>query len=388
MERIVRAMMDLIAYEVCGKTIDKTQYALTEDALIQMYKLAKSHDLAHLVGDALIKNGLIANEEIKAKFQQQILLAVCRYEQLQYELTRLKATLNDAEIPFIPLKGSVIRQYYPEPWMRTSCDIDVLVKEADVSRAMDVLLKCFDGKNITRTHHDISFMTSGSVHIEVHHSLIEGGRIGTAEKLLENIWDYAEPINSSFERLLRDDMFYYYHLAHMAKHLEGGGCGVRPFLDLWLLEHIEHDEEKRVRLLEAGGLNTFAAVASQLAAHWFDGKEAEEPALELEKYLIDAGAYGSSENHAAVKQVQKHSKASYILTRIWMPYRDLKLLYPRLERHPVLLPVYELKRWCKLLKPSMLRRKTKELQTISGMSDAKIDRAGKLMSTLGLIPGE
>lgn len=388
MERIVRAMMDLIASEVCGKTIDKTQYALTEDALIQMYKLAKSHDLAHLVGDALIKNGLIANEEIKAKFQQQILLAVCRYEQLQYELTRLKATLNEAEIPFIPLKGSVIRQYYPEPWMRTSCDIDVLVKEADVSRAMDMLLKCFDGKDITRTHHDISFMTSGSVHIEVHHSLIEGGRIGTAEKLLENIWDYAEPINSSFERLLRDDMFYYYHLAHMAKHLEGGGCGVRPFLDLWLLEHIEHDEEKRVRLLEAGGLNTFAAVASQLAAHWFDGKEAEEPALELEKYLIDAGAYGSSENHAAVKQVQKHSKASYILTRIWMPYRDLKLLYPRLERHPVLLPVYELKRWCKLLKPSMLRRKTKELQTISGMSDAKIDRAGKLMSTLGLISGE
>lgn len=388
MERIVRAMMDLIAGEVCGKTIDKTQYALTDDALLQMYKLAKSHDLAHLVGDALIKNGLIANEEIKAKFQQQILLAVCRYEQLQYELIRLKATLNDAEIPFIPLKGSVIRQYYPEPWMRTSCDIDVLVKEADVSRTMDVLLKCFDGKNITRTHHDISFMTSGSVHIEVHHSLIEGGRIGTAEKLLENIWDYAEPINSSFERLLRDDMFYYYHLAHMAKHLEGGGCGVRPFLDLWLLEHIEHDEEKRVRLLEAGGLSTFAAVAGQLAAHWFDGKEAEEPALELEKYLIDAGAYGSSENHAAVKQVQKHSKASYILTRIWMPYRDLKLLYPRLERHPALLPVYELKRWCKLLKPSMLKRKTKELQTISGMSDAKIDRTGKLMSTLGLISGE
>ena len=388
MEKIVRTMMDLIASEVCGKVIDRTQYELTDDELVKMYQLAKSHDLAHLVGDALIKNALIANEEIQAKFQNQLLLAVCRYEQLQYELTRLKATLNDAEIPFIPLKGSVIRQYYPEPWMRTSCDIDVLVKEADVSRAMDVLLKCFEGKDITRTHHDISFMTSGNVHIEVHHSLIEGGRIGTAEKLLENIWDYIEPINGSFERLLRDDMFYYYHLAHMAKHLEGGGCGVRPFLDLWLLEHTEHDEEKRVRLLEAGGLNTFAAVACQLAAHWFDGKEVEETALELEKYLIGAGAYGSNENHAAVKQVQKHSKARYLVMRIWMPYRDLKLLYPRLERHPALLPVYELRRWCKLLKPSMFKRKTKELQTISGMSDAKVDRTGKLMSALGLISGK
>lgn len=31
MERIVCAMMDLIASEVCGKTIDKTQYALTDE---------------------------------------------------------------------------------------------------------------------------------------------------------------------------------------------------------------------------------------------------------------------------------------------------------------------------------------------------------------------
>ena len=385
MEKIVRAMMELIAGEVCGKTIDKSPCELTDDELIQIYGLSKSHDLAHLVGNALIKNGLITNDAIKAKFQHQILLAVYRYEQLNYALARLKSALNGAEIPFIPLKGSVIRQYYPEPWMRTSCDIDVLVKEQDVSRAMDVLLKCFDGKNITQTHHDIAFMTSGNVHIEVHHSLIEGGRIGTAEKPLEDIWDYAEPTDGSFERLLRDDMFYYYHLAHMAKHLEGGGCGVRPFLDLWLLEHTKHDEEKRAVLLENGGLNTFAGVASQLAARWFDGKEAGETALELEKYLIGAGAYGSHENHAAVKQVQKHSKASYILMRIWLPYRDLKLMYPLLDRYPVLLPVYECKRWCRLLKPSVFKRKTKELRTISGVSDAKIDRTGKLMNTLGLI---
>ncbi|MBO4954226.1 MAG: nucleotidyltransferase family protein, partial [Clostridia bacterium] len=32
-------------------------------------------------------------------------------------------------IDFMPLKGAVIRQYYPEPWMRTSCDIDIHVKK-------------------------------------------------------------------------------------------------------------------------------------------------------------------------------------------------------------------------------------------------------------------
>lgn len=129
MEKIIHAMMELIASEVCGKSIDKTRYSLTDEELAKLYKLSKSHDLAHLVGDALIKNNLIGDGEIKAKFQKQIMLAVYRYEKINYELGRLRKVLNEAEIPFIPLKGSVLRRYYPEPWMRTSCDIDVLVHE-------------------------------------------------------------------------------------------------------------------------------------------------------------------------------------------------------------------------------------------------------------------
>ena len=34
---------------------------------MRLYKLSKAHDLAHLVGDALIKNDLIENDEIKEK---------------------------------------------------------------------------------------------------------------------------------------------------------------------------------------------------------------------------------------------------------------------------------------------------------------------------------
>ena len=79
MEKIIRVMMDLIAYEVCGTNIDKSQYSLTDEELV-LYKLSKSHDLAHLVGDALIKNDLIEDGEIKAKFQKQIMLAVYRIE--------------------------------------------------------------------------------------------------------------------------------------------------------------------------------------------------------------------------------------------------------------------------------------------------------------------
>ena len=43
MEKIIHAMMDLIASEVCGKNIDKSQYTLTDEELVKLYKLSKSH---------------------------------------------------------------------------------------------------------------------------------------------------------------------------------------------------------------------------------------------------------------------------------------------------------------------------------------------------------
>lgn len=55
MENFISTMMNLNASEVCGKTIDKPQYVLSDEEFATLYKLSKSHDLAHLVGDTLIK---------------------------------------------------------------------------------------------------------------------------------------------------------------------------------------------------------------------------------------------------------------------------------------------------------------------------------------------
>ena len=115
--------------------------AFEEDDLIRLYRLSKAHDLAHLVGDALIRNRLLSDGEVKAKFEKQMMTAVYRYERINYELNCLTEALNQAEMPFIPLKGSILRQYYPEPWMRTSCDIDILVREEDIDAATQAIEK-------------------------------------------------------------------------------------------------------------------------------------------------------------------------------------------------------------------------------------------------------
>lgn len=384
MDSIVRAMMELIASEACGKEIDPAQYHFSDKNLTRLFDLAKAHDLAHLVGEALIKNDLIENERIKMGFQEQILLAVYRYDSINKELDALRKILNEFKIPFLPLKGAVLRNYYPEPWMRTSCDIDILVHQKDLESTLKLLLKHLNGKEMKRTPHDVSFATSEGVSVELHYDLIEKGRIGKAEELLKTIWDYAACIKGTTEYALSDEMFYYYHLSHMAKHIEGGGCGVRPFLDLFLLNSVEHDQEKRNALLKSGGLEQFADAATGLAGYWFDRQKPNALILELENYILTSGAYGNLKNRAAVKQLEKSGKRNYIFSRIWLPYRDMVLYYPSLKGRKLLLPFYEFKRWCKLLRPSMFRRKKKELRLIANLSDEQVQNTNHLLKNLGI----
>lgn len=369
MEKIIRTMMDLIAYEVCGMTIDKSQYELTDEELAKLYKLSKSHDLAHLVGDALIKNDLIEDGEIKAKFQKQMMLAVYRYEKINYELGRLRKVLNEAEIPFILLKGSVLRRYYPEPWMRTSCDIDVLVHESDLERAVSVLTSAAGYKADSKGSHDVGMFSDSGVHLELHYSLIEDKIVGSAADILRSAWENASPVSDTSEYVFGDDLFFFYHTAHMAKHFVNGGCGIRPFLDIWVLNHrVSFSRKKRDALLAEGGLLTFAKQAEVLSEAWLGNGEHTEITRRMQDYLLKGGVYGTTKNRISVQQIRKGGKIRYAFSRIWLPYDVLKLHYPSLEGKRWLFPIFEVRRWFKLIFCGGFKRSVNELKLNSSMT--------------------
>mgnify|MGYP000152239857 CR=1 FL=1 len=79
--------------------------------------------------------------ELGEKLKQQENLALYRYMNQDYALQEIGEVFTEKQIPFLPLKGSVLREEYPEPWLRTSGDIDILVHEQDVKRASQVLME-------------------------------------------------------------------------------------------------------------------------------------------------------------------------------------------------------------------------------------------------------
>ena len=383
MEKIIRTMMDLIAYEVCGKEIDKSQYALTDDELAKLYKLSKSHDLAHLVGDALIKNNLIGDSEIKAKFQRQIMLAVYRYEKINYELGRIRKVMNEAEIPFIPLKGSVLRRYYPEPWMRTNCDIDVLVHEEAVDQAAQTIVDKLGYTYEKKQYHDISLMSDGGVHLELHHTIKENK--ANIDALLSDCWDYAAP-SGDYECCFTNEFFYFHQVAHASYHFLHGGCGVRPILDLYLLQRkMPFGSTVLDEMLERSGIKKFFDAAKALSEVWFGGSEHSGVTRRMEQFVISGGVYGTKKNSMAVCQQKEKGRLGYIINRIWLPYELLCVTYPRLKGRKYLQLFYEIKRWFRIFNPEARKHKKRDLDIIKGLDAEQKAEVNQMLSDLGLM---
>lgn len=340
----------------------------------EVLALAKRHQMEHIVSHALLKNG---QKEYAKPLHQSIWMS----EQQGFVLDQVRGAFNGREIPFIPLKGAVLRGLYPEGWMRNSCDIDVLVRESDLASAEAALTGLGYVKSNGKTAHDITF-TAGAVCLELHYTLIEEYRLPQIAAVLDRVWDYSYLVHD-YEYAMADEMFYFYHIAHMVKHFENGGCGVRSFVDLWMLDHwMAFDCQKREDLLLQGGILTFAQAAERLAEHWFSGGDATGLDT-MEQFVFTGGAYGTTVNGVTVKKVLRGGRWRHILSRLFVPYAQLKRYYPVLQKHPYLLPVYEVVRWVQAL--DRKNRYLHELGASLKESSGEAERTAQMLQELELL---
>jgi len=369
---------------VCGETLTPEDKALfTGTPLLSVCKIAKAHDLAHLLKGFFDKEN-IPFEKNYEKLEQAEILAICRHERIAQTTTLLVKALENAKIPFILLKGSVLRGYYPEPWMRTSCDIDVLVHENDLKKTVELLANEYGYSwNGKKNYHDVSLFTESKVHIELHHSIKENKP--NLDKVLEKAWDYAKPKNGGAEHVFTNEFFLFHQLAHCAYHFTAGGCGIKPILDLWIIRNkmnLTLDKTVFEGLLEKAKLTAFYNAVVDLSDVWFSGKEETPLTKEMTEYILKGGVYGSAENGITVRRSKKKGKVAYFLSRLFMPYSLMKLKYPVIAKFPPLLPFFYVVRLFSLLNPKTAKKAVKETKITLSTTDESVAKTQNLLKQL------
>lgn len=370
----------LLTDAICGNgTTPTPPPSMTDEEIEAITRLSQKHDLTHLIGVALESASPEDKNRYKPFFTASI-KAMYRYEWLKGEQNKIYALLEQYNIPYIPLKGAVIRDLYREPWHRTSCDIDILIPEERLEEAVSAFEKDLSYSKGKRSLHDVPLTAPNGVHFELHFDIDETYVDRT------EFWDDAKPLTQgSCRYTMSAEMVILTHIAHMAKHFANGGCGLRPFLDLWLMkEKLTYDRTKLAQMLDSHGLTEFHKAVVGLVDVWFDGKTPNETEMMVQEFLMPAGAYGDLDNRVSVVRSKEKGGALYVIYRIFPPLSILKTVYPVLAKHPCLLPVCWVRRWIRLICTGKLKKVKMEYDIYHRLDEDEVNKTKDLIQRLQL----
>lgn len=385
MKKDIEALLSLIRCALFGTEPCEEIKSVAKEHAESICKMAMYHDAAHLLAYAYKKSGIkLEDADVVYKLKWHQAMAIMRYENLRNEYDAVSALLEKDGIDFIPLKGIKIRELYPEAWMRTSCDMDILVREEDVERAVDAIVEKLGYKQGERDYHDISLFSPTGEHLELHFSIKEN-RPGI-DFLLEKIWEYAFPVaENKHEYTLENEFLVFHGVSHMSYHFTEGGCGIKSFADLlFITQNVDYDREKLASMLYDCKIHTFYNAALKLAGVWFGNDKHDDVTLSMQRYLLRGGVYGSKENLVKVNSANK-GKLSYVISRIFMPYEQLIIRYPEIEGKKYLVPFYQAKRWFESLVSGRMKESSRELSISKNITESELEKVSELLKKLELV---
>ena len=349
--------------------------------LAEVFLLSKKHDLAHMAGEVLLSRASLP-EKLKAAFETEAGKALYRYTRLWGSYAKVQSLFEENAVDYLPLKGARLRHLYPRKEMRTSCDVDILVKETDLSRAT-ALLEGLGFQKDGETYHDVALSLGEGIHLELHYNITENDP--RTDGLLSSVWEQAKSVGGTHEYEMTPAFFAFHIVSHAYSHFARGGCGIRALMDLWVLRHRSDFDESGTRALcESVGLLPFFEGFLSLSEAWFSGKEKDELSALMQDFILRGGIYGTRENRVNAGAGQKKSRLRYALSRIFLPMRYLSLSYPILKKHPMLMPFYQAKRWCRILFGKKRAGALAELSATASLDKGAKEATALLFDRLGL----
>lgn len=340
---------------------------IDDETMTELFIVSKKHDLAHIVADVLYNNGVLKSDsEIAQLFKQAQFNALYRYTRQDYAKEQVYKLFEEEKIKFIPLKGSVLRDYYKEPYMRTSGDVDILVEEKNLNQAKNALCKKLGFLvNAENKLHDVSLYTPEGVHIELHFSILSNKK--NIDRVLKRVWEYIQD-TECFKKSMIPEYFMFHHISHMYYNFVNGGCGVRPFIDLYILKkELNYNEEGLQKLLDECKILKFYYSVMELLDVWFGEAKNNKITEAMEIYILNGGVYGSLENKTAINENIYGNRIKYLLRRLFMPYNAIYYRYPILSKHKWMYPFILVYRIISVISPKRRKRVSDEMQALGNI---------------------
>lgn len=351
-------LIELLRGAVTDKTVAEPDENIDFDVI---YDIAKRHNVQTTAyyGLKKIKGGL--PDKARAKWENAHLHGISGSVRQLAELKNISAVFTKENIVHLPLKGSVMKHMYASPDMRAMADMDILIRPEDQKKVYDIMMGMgYSCEIYGKFHHDV-YKKEPIYNIEIHVSLFDSYD-GAWYDYYNNILDRTSAGENEYVRVLGDEDFYVYNIAHFAKHFQSSGSGIRSIMDIYVMKKAMPDMDMDYvnKQLEKLELSDFYRKAEALEKYWFEDGSFDAEIGDTADYVLSSGTYGTVYNMVK-NQVKTQGGVRSFLLNAFLPYDKMIISFGFLKKLPFLLPFCWIARWviAVVTKPQKVWRKVR-----------------------------
>lgn len=348
MKGVYSDLIYLLSCAVNGITPDKARVQAMD--LETLYKLAKFYTVRGAVCIALKRAGVQDKQ-----FDQAYKKTVRKIIYLDMERAAIISDFEKQGIWYMPLKGSVLKELYPENGMREMSDNDVLIDAEKQEQVKEIMLAHgYTAKYYGVGNHDV-YMKPPVLNFEMHTSLFGEAH---AEPLYKYYADVKRLLvkneGSEYGCHFFDEDLYVYVTAHEWKHFSSSGAGLRPLMDRYVFLKNKGDTldwgyiTEQTKQLE---IADYELERRQLAVKVFSSDKLPKLTESEQQTLINcltSGTYGTIENSIR-KKLHGRTKAGFILSNMFPNLEYMKRSVKFVGACPLMYPIGIVYRWGRII---------------------------------------
>lgn len=332
-----------------------------------VFRLSQSQGVTAITAHALISAG-----NTEARWQEHINRSIYRVAMFEIERADLIDFMEKSGIWYMPLKGIILMNYYPQVYMREMSDNDILFDSEFQNEIKEYFISSeYTVKSYDLLHHD-TYHKQPIFNFEMHTSLYSGVNNHKLDKYYDNVKDRLQKdLDNKFGYHFTDNDFYIHTVSHAYKHYSSSGMGVKLLLDNYVcLKRFENGLDFSYIEAECkkAGFADFEKLARRTAQKIFsvnDTFELNEDEENLIEYCIGSGTYGNVKTRVANGiRKSKGSKFKYILSRIFPSPKVIYQHFSFVKKCKILLPIGYVLRWfkCLFFRQSVAKAEIKEIK--------------------------
>lgn len=299
----------------------------------EIWKLACKNHLEVMIYEAG-KSYQTVPVDVRKTMQNTAYQMIARGIQLKRAATQISTTLNINRIQGAPLKGIIIKDDYPNPYMRHMGDLDFYVKPEE-RNTIRTLMESIGGVFSGSESGDYQFNLNEQIRVEFHGRLL----YRKSDKWIENYpdWTFVDEEHSC----LSEEGYALNLIGHTVKDLSESGLGIRYILDQWVYRHRHQPQpnwDTVYARLREDGIYEVAQNIYNLSEYLFGDGHNSELISEMAEYVLDCGLYGDVKKNVAAEIAKAGGEKRAILHQIFRNRKEFENRFVWLKKYPFMLP--------------------------------------------------